>query len=77
MITLIDHHDSANQVEFVTLFWENLLLVTIVYNFVSCCYFLGLPGFPEGPWAYLEFISEVVMLVDLTIRCGVRRFLPA
>lgn len=77
MISLIDHHDSAGHVDGVTLFWENLLLVTITYNFLTCCFFLGLPGFPSGPWTYLEFLTEIVMLVDFMIRFGLRRMLPS
>jgi hypothetical protein len=48
--------------------WENVLMITIVYNFVTSCYFLGLPGFPTSFWIYLEFLTEVAMVVDILIR---------
>lgn len=55
--------------------WENILLVSIIYNIITICYFIGLPGFPEGLWLYLEFIVEIVMIIDLLIRYGLRQFL--
>lgn len=56
--------------------WENVLLVSIIYNCVTFCYYLGLPGFPsDGGWLYLEFIVEIIMLIDLFIRYILRRHL--
>lgn len=55
--------------------WENWLFICITYNFFTACYFFGLPGFPDGAWTYLEFLSEITMLVDLPLRYLVRRLL--
>jgi hypothetical protein len=43
-------------------------MFSIVYNFVTTCYFLGLPGFPFSYWTYLEYLTEVAMILDILIR---------
>ena len=48
--------------------WENVLMISIVYNFATTCFFLGLPGFPSSVWLYLEVLTEVAMVVDILIR---------
>jgi hypothetical protein len=53
--------------------WETWLFMCITYNFFTACYFFGMPGFPTDAWIYLEFLSEISMIVDLFIRYFVRR----
>ncbi len=48
--------------------WENILMIMIVYNFVTFCYFFAVPDFPSSVWLYFEFLSEILMIVDLLIR---------
>lgn len=55
--------------------WENILLICIIYNFVTVSFFMGLPGFPTGAWLYFEFISEIFLVLDLFFRFVVRRYL--
>lgn len=59
----------------VMILWENVLHASIIYNCVTFCYFLGLPGFPSDAWLYLEFIVEILMIIDIFIRYVLRRFL--
>jgi hypothetical protein len=51
------------------------LFVSIIYNYVTFCYFLGLPGFPENIWIYIEFIVEIIMIIDLLIRLILRKMI--
>ena len=61
--------------ENVTIFWENILFISIIYNYVTFCYFLGLPGFPENIWIYIEFIVEIIMIIDLLMRLLLRKMI--
>jgi hypothetical protein len=49
MTGVIDLKNGSSESPFgkVAVVWENVLMISIVYNFVTCCYFLGLPGFPS------------------------------
>ena len=60
--------DHVKKVETMTWIRENVILLCITYNFFTCCYFLGITGFPLGIWTYIEFIVEVMMIVDILIR---------
>jgi hypothetical protein len=55
--------------------WENILLVCIIYNFVTFSFFMGLPGFPNGVWLYLELASEALLIFDIFFRFVIRRYL--
>ena len=66
-------HDSG--IDKVMILWENWLIICIIYNFVTFSLFLGLPGFPSQVWTYLEFLSEVTLMIDVFIRYVLRRFL--
>lgn len=51
-----------------SLIWENLLMLILVYNYVTLWYFIAVPGFPFSVWLYLEFITEILMVLDIFIR---------
>jgi hypothetical protein len=61
--------------EKLTNFWENVLFIVITYNFITFCFFVGIPGFPSQWWIYLEFLGETIMIVDNFIRIVLRRLL--
>jgi hypothetical protein len=67
--------DKDGDVDRVMILWENVLLVSIVYNCMTICFFLGLPGFPTDAWLYLEFLTEIFMVIDIFIRYVLRRYL--
>jgi|LauGreDrversion4_2_1035121.scaffolds.fasta_scaffold34056_1 hypothetical protein len=59
---------GGDQFGTVALIWENLLMLILVYNFVTFCYFFAMPGFPFSVWLYLEFLTEIFMVLDIIIR---------
>ena len=36
-----------------------------LYNFVTVFFFIGVPGFPMSSWIYIEFVVEVLLIIDL------------
>lgn len=53
--------------------WEHSLFAMIVYNYITVAYFFGQPGFPSGAWLYIEYLTEMMAVVDLFIRyCLIR-----
>jgi hypothetical protein len=56
-----------------TIIWENLLMIILMYNFVTFCYFFAVPGFPFSVWLYLEFLTEILLVLDILIRFVILR----
>ena len=48
-------------------------MIILVYNFVTFCYFFALPGFPFSVWLYLEYLSEIFMVLDVVVRFVILR----
>ena len=50
-----------------------MLMVILIYNFVTFCYFFAMTSFPFSVWVYLEFLTEILMVLDVIIRFVVLR----
>ena len=59
---------QADQYGSVSVIWENMLMVILIYNFIAFCYFFAMPVFPFSVWLYLEFLTEILMVLDVLIR---------
>lgn len=77
LANMIDQEGTSSRVTKVTIIWENVLIFTITYNIVTSTYFLGLPGFPSEAWTYLEFLTEIAMIIDIFISYGLRSLLTS
>jgi hypothetical protein len=64
---------QADQFGSVSIIWENMLMMILIYNFVTFCYFFSMPSFPFSVWLYLEFLTEILMVLDVIIRFIVLR----
>jgi hypothetical protein len=64
---------QADQYGSVSIIWENMLMVILIYNFIAFCYFFAMPVFPFSVWLYLEFLTEILMVLDVIIRFVVLR----
>lgn len=49
-------------------FWSKVMLLTFTYNFFTCFWLLGFPGFPSGVWFYCEALTEIICLIDFIAR---------
>ena len=43
-------------------------MLAIMYNCITAGFFFGIPGFPESVWLYLEFLAEIIFLIDIGMR---------
>ena len=46
------------------------------YIFFTCCFYLGIEGFPQGPWLVIEVVFELIIVADTIIRLVVRLMCP-
>ena len=51
-----------------SIIWSNILMLAIMYNCITAGFFFGIPGFPESVWLYLEFLAEIIFLIDIGMR---------
>ena len=51
-----------------SIIWSNVLLVATLYNCITTTFFLGIKGFPESVWLYLEFLQEIALIIDIGMR---------
>lgn len=59
---------TGSEYDSLSIIWSNVLLLVIIYDSVTTFYFLGMPGFPESVWLYLEFLSEIILIIDIGVR---------
>ena len=50
------------------------MLLTYRYNYLTCFWLIGFPGFPTGMWFYCEALAEVICLIDFAVRLCFPRF---
>ena len=53
-----------------------IILVGTTYNFITCWYFLGLAGFPNGYWLTVEIVIEIVLFFDFFLRIYIKQQMP-
>jgi hypothetical protein len=56
--------------------WTKIILLIQTYNIITCFFFLGIAGFPQGLWLVFEVISEVITLGDCIFRLVCRLKFP-
>lgn len=44
--------------------WSKIVLVSHTYNFLTVWYFLGMVGFPDGWWLFVEILVEFILVFD-------------
>ena len=54
--------------------WSNLFILVQTYNFFTCFFFIGIPGYPDGWWYVFEVLTEVLMVLDFIGRWVIRVF---
>ena len=57
--------------------WSNVFFLVQTYNFFTCFFFIGIPGYPDDWWYVFEVISEVLMIFDFIGRWVIRVCFPA
>jgi uncharacterized membrane protein len=57
-------------------YWSTIILISTTYNFLTCWYFLGLAGFPNGAWLIMEILIEIVLFFDFFLRIYIRSQMP-
>lgn len=43
-----------------------------VYNYFTCLFFIGIEGYPEGLWFFIEIITEVFMVFEFIMQMLLR-----
>jgi hypothetical protein len=56
--------------------WSIIIVISTTYNFITCWYFLGIVGFPNGYWLTIEIVIEIILFFDFFIRIYVRNAMP-
>jgi hypothetical protein len=56
--------------------WAKIRLVATTYNFVTVWYYLGMAGFPDGPWLFAEILVELIMVFDFLTVTLLRERMP-
>jgi hypothetical protein len=56
--------------------WSIIILISTTYNFITCWYFLGLAGFPDGYWLTIEIVIEIILFFDFFLRIYIRNSMP-
>ena len=59
-----------------SIIWSNVLLIATLYNCITTTFFLGISGFPESVWLYLEFLQEISLIIDIGMRLIFIQFFP-
>ena len=56
--------------------WSKVILAIHTYNFITTFFFLGIEGFPSGPWLIAEIITELLVVNDFVLRLVIRLSCP-
>ena len=57
--------------------WSKVVLAIHTYNFITTFFFLGIKGFPSGPWLMAEIITELLIVNDFVLRLVFRLSCPS
>jgi hypothetical protein len=56
--------------------WSNVFFLVQTYNFFTCFFFIGIPGYPADLWYVFEVLTEVLMVLDFIGRWVLRVCFP-
>jgi hypothetical protein len=68
---IINYRQGTSESQFAKM-WSNLFLLVQSYNFFTCFFFIGIPGYPSDWWYVIEVITEIFMVFDFIGRWVMR-----
>lgn len=64
---MINSRQKNNESKF-AVFWSKLCVFIHTYNFFTCFFFIGIPGYPSTYWFALEVFFEMITVIDFAVR---------
>lgn len=70
---LIHHNRSSGTFADI---WSLFRMIALIYNFISVWYFLGMVGFPDGVWLFVEILVEIFQVADFLLVYSLKGLMP-
>ena len=70
---MINSRQKKNESTFAVV-WSRIILVINTYNFFTCFFWMGIPGYPFGIWYLSEILSEVLIMFNFCTRLILKKY---